>query len=257
MARFFRNTDSDYLQIGSADISAPPFAMCCWFTTNNLTRTDTILHIGDLSDDEWYYLAILGVSLGDPLAAGTKGIGGSSHADSTVAVTADVWHHGCAIFAAVNDRRVLLDNAGKGTGASSHTPTAGNIDNTTIGAFAFNNAYFNFHSGAIAEMAVYDLSLLPGATNALKADWFEAHVLPGLAAKFSPLFYPLGLIRYRPFGGLLDASDGDHDLIGAHNMTAFNTPTTADHLPIIYPISPIAVPWLIAVGNPWYAYAQQ
>ncbi|MBA7608071.1 hypothetical protein ES703_15246 [subsurface metagenome] len=67
------------------------------------------------------------------------------------------------------------------------------------------------------------MSSLPGATASDKADYFEANILPGLAAGKRPSVYPTGLVAYWDF-----VSD-DEDKAGEYDLTPYNTPSWATH----------------------------
>jgi hypothetical protein len=139
-----------------------------------------------------------------------------------------------------------------------------NHDSTAIGRFndSTPGGYFN---GTVAEAAYWDLSSWPGATASDKADTFEAQALLSLAAGYSPLFFRLGLVAYWPLGGIYNdgnaanAANSDYDIVGGFHMDPQNTPSVADHPPMIYPPSALHMPFVAAAvsGNPWYYYVQQ
>ena len=83
----------------------------------------------------------------------------------------------------------------------------------------------------IAEVAIYDLSVWPGATDSDKADNFEK-ILPSLADNFTPENYPLGLVAY------WDLIRGLNPKFGDHTLTATGT-TVSSHLRIISPCGAI------------------
>jgi len=109
------------------------------------------------------------------------------------------------------------------TGSVLHTRPRG-LDATReplqIGAEIYGGVISLYFSGRIAEPAVWDVSL-------------SDDEIALLAKGFSPLFFrPQNLAAYWPLIALEDINDR----IGGFNMTAVNTPVTADHMPkIIYP----------------------
>ena len=84
------------------------------------------------------------------------------------------------------------------------------------------------HETPIAMLFVVIAALL-GWDAALTDDEVAA-----LAAGHSPLLIrPASLVAYWPLGGL--SGDHDRDIVGGYDLTAYNSPTWADHPPVIYP----------------------
>ena len=81
-------------------------------------------------------------------------------------------------------------------------------------------------SGMIAEVAIYDLSVWPGATASDKADNFEK-ILPSLI-RYTPGAYPLGRVAY------WDLIRDINDRVGGFNLTATGT-VVAAHPNIVQP----------------------
>jgi len=235
MARVF-NGVNQWLRVATCPVVAPPFTLACWFRCNNLLLLQDLMCLNSAGRFE---LTAYGTGVGDPLRAYTRGAGASG-AYTTSGYTANTWHHGCGVFAATNDRRCYIDGGSKGVDVGNQNPVG-----ALTAAIGANFTGGSLLTGAVAEAAIWNVALTDDEVAAL-------------GAGYSPLAVsPAALVAYWPLGGLYGTNDGDHDVVGAYNMTPQNAPTTLDSPPIIYPISPIAVPWLIAVGNPWYAYAQQ
>lgn len=247
MARLFDDASSEYLEIDQTVLSAPPFAMACFYNTNDMSVSSNLISLADKDDNATYSTMFVSGPL-SKLYAQTKGGGSSGFAISGAAVLVDTWQHAAGIYATTTDRRVLINGGSKGTNATSVTATG--FDRTSIGRLGDVTPGV-YASGLIAEVAIWDLSVWPGATDSEKADNFEKIVL-SLTDGFSPLFFPLGLRAYWPL------VRGLNDRIGGFNMTATGTVVSA-HPRIIYP-SKIWVPSGAAappVGNPWNYYAQQ
>lgn len=228
MSRLFDDAQNEYLTHAVAVKNATPFAMVCWFNSNDATIQQSLMAIGDADNNANYFVMFLrGNVAGDYLYADLAAQGSGTAAVTTTGYSTGTWHHACAIYASSTDRRALIDGGSKGTDAVNKTPTAGNLDTTSIGVLDRLND-FGPMSGMIAEAAIYDLSVYPGATDSDKADYFETNVLPGLVKKFSPLFYPLGLKAYWPL------IRGINDEVGGYNMTASGS-VAAAHPNIIQP----------------------
>lgn len=238
MARLFNDASSEYLEIDQAVISDVPCAMVGWFTSNSLLDGQIIIGIADKDVGvRSMGIAARGDFVGDPVHAWSF-FGDYRAAESSSGYSANTWHHVAGLWASATDRRVLLDHGSKGT--NSQSQTASNLDRSSIGRVG-DSSPGNYMSGRIAEAAVWDLSNWPGATGTDKADEFERLVIPALAVGYSPLFFRRGLVAYWPLGGQLSDDNsanetaGDRDIIGGYDMTPFNTPSVADHPPILYP----------------------
>lgn len=243
MARAFDDASSEYLEYAGAVVGATPLALSCWFYSDDLTVSQNLLGIQDAGTAEFCRIGAMGSVGGDPIRAQ---ITGGNVADTSTGYAANAWHHACGIFATSTDRRAFIDGGSKGTSTGSQSFPA-TPDVTVIGRRS-DSTPVQYMSGRIAEAAIWDLSGWPGASDPARADSFETIALPSLALGYSPLFYPLGLVGIG-YWRLLNG-DGDQDLVGDANMTAFNTPSYADHPPkIIYPAPPFINFPSAAVGN--------
>lgn len=220
MARLFDDAATETLTNDGAPVTAYPFVMACFFQTDTLAlTTQTLMWLGDKDAAQEHVISIRGAD--DVLSARSKPP--AAQAVSAAVVTANVWQHGCGLYVAADDRRIFLNGGNKGTDITSGTPT--NINRIRLGAYGRIDA--DYLSGMMAEAAIWDLSVWPGATASDKADAFEK-VVPSLAKGFSPLFYPLGLKAYWPL------VRGLNDEVGGYNLTADGTIVVA-HPNIIQP----------------------
>jgi len=197
--------------------------MVSWFNSNDITSYFGVIALVDKESSNQRYLLVMNKDSG-LLSAQLWDAVRSGGAVSSTSCSQDTWHHGCAIYVDATDHRVLLDNGGRGTGVANVTPL--NIDRVSIGCSAWTPPS-TFAEGLIAETAIYDLSAYPGATDSDKADYFEANVLPGLAAGDPPDEHPTGLLAYWSFrtASLEDEFD-DFDL------TAVGTAFSYEHAPV-------------------------
>ena len=223
MARLFDDASTEYLVVNQV-FATPPFVIACRFRTD-LDSTNYLLTIADsASNNDNFALYLAGVSAGDPIGVSAKGSGVTKTALSSAGYSLNTWGHATGIFVANNDRRAFFEGANKGTNADTTTPI--NLDRTTIGVLG-RAALTGYMSGMIAEAAIWDLSVWPGASDSDKADNFEK-ILPSLAKGFTPLHFPLGLKAYWPL------IRGLNDSFGGYNLTANGTVVIA-HPRIIQP----------------------
>ncbi len=229
MSRLFDDASNQYLQLDSAPISGYPFTLVAWFYTDDDTASQTILGLADKDvNNHKYRLAVRG-DQGDKVEAHVHDGGSASNARTSTTFSANTWHHACGVFASSTDRRAYLDNGGENSNGSDKTPLG--LDSVAIGR-TNDSSPGAYMSGRLAEVCIYNVALGSDARGQL-------------AAGFSPLLVqPQNIAAYWPL-----IRDEDQDIVGGYDLTAFNSPTVADHPPIIYPTSPyIVVP--VAVAPP-------
>jgi len=234
MARQLTQSSSQYLEYGSAIVSAPPFSFACWFYRDSVNYQE-LFGLGSTAINNWHGLLLYGTT-GTGLRAYSRGAG-STHAEASPASpTAGAIHHACGVWAATNDRRVYLDGGNKATDAGNQSPT---VDVTSIGRLVVNGSGYYYADGWIAEAALWNVALTDDD-------------VASLAKGFSPLLICCGsLVAYWPLGGLNGRHDRDH--FGQYSLTAYNVPTWADHPPVIYPCGPhVAAPSTTRV--PWHLF---
>lgn len=226
MARLFDDAQNEYLERSQTVAAGTPIAMACWFNSNDESVHQTLINLADISeDDQIINLMLLG---------GTKKVLAyvySDYAETSTSWSANVWNHACSIFVSATDRRAFLNGGGKGTDSVSVTPTG--LDVTSIGRRS-RATPVQYMSGRIAQAAIWDLSALPGGTDSDKADYFEANILPNLAAGHSPEEFTTGLLSHWKL-----RSD-DLDSAGSYDLTPYNTPSFADPPPMAFAVGPIA-----------------
>lgn len=225
MARLFDDAATEYLKTDTPPAISLPFAVSCWVNTNDTNADQAIFWYGDKDVVSTEHM-IIHSSVTHLWQAASRVTGsGVQVAAASIQATPNTWEHVVGIWVTTTDRRILLNGGNKGTNAGAANPAG--LDRISIGVSG-RVGLVNYMSGYIAEEAVYDLSIYPGATDSDKADYFEANILPSLAKGFSPQFYPSGLVAYWPL------VRGINDKVGGYNMTAVGT-VAAAHPKIIQP----------------------
>lgn len=231
MARAFTGngtSTSEYLNVNSSAVGASPSAvtMCYWCRPANVTGRTFGVTVTD-KDDSVDYLSLWarGDLAGDPVRANAGGFGSTNvSADTTTGFSANVWHHAAATFrhaAGTTYVEVWIDGGSKGTNSNSSNSFR-SLDRTCINWIGDSTPIYSSHNNEMAEVAIWNRELTDSE-------------ITSLSNGFSPLMFRSSLVAYWPLGGITK-NDADKDIVGGFNMTAFNTPTTADHPPgIIYP----------------------
>lgn len=231
MARLFDDASSELLYNASAVLTTYPLSMACWFSTDVLTITETLMSITSNSQNpgsDGFTMDISGTEAGDPIRVGQEWVGTNYKAAKTTAgPSANTWAHACGVWAAVNDLRAFLNGGSKGTNTTgTSAPTTRNT--TYIGGFYWGGALRNYFSGMIAEAAIWNIDLSDGDAATL-------------ALGVSPLkVKPDYLVAYWPLIGRVSP---EIDIIGRYEMTLSGT-NPAAHPRLLRPGSPIQVQYI-------------
>lgn len=211
MAALFDDAGDDSIQVASAILTGVPISMACWFNTNDISVTQSLMTITDASASDNFQLFIQATQ--EDVRARTRR-DSNVQAASSAQYTADTWRHACAVFAAVDDRRAFLDGGNKGTESTSQVPI--NLDVTTLGALRIADVVTQEVSGLMAEAAIWNVALSDD----------EVAVL---GQGYSPLFvHPQNLVFYAPLIRTIQ------DVVGAVTLTNDGS-TVAAHTRIRYP----------------------
>jgi hypothetical protein len=211
MARVFDRSSSQYLLTTSSPITTTPMTMACWWYTTDAT-VDQYLIACQASSGHFNALIAYGTDA-DRLQAYTWD-GSGATAKASYAFSTNTWHHGAAVFAAGDDRRVFMDGGYKGTSSASQTPDS----LTRIGIAANSFGSSGYLAGGMAEVAIWNATLSDEA-------------IAVLSTGVSPLaVHPQDLVIYLPF-----VRDDDNCLISGISFTPGNSPTVGAHPRVIYP----------------------
>jgi hypothetical protein len=217
MSRYFDRASVELIYVESA-VADVPCTFACWFNVTDITNAHGLISISQYSavgGGDFMRLVARGNVAGDPLSAHSFDGSDSKLADSSSGYSADVWNHGCAIFAADNDRRVYLNGGLKGTNADSQS--VDNIDRTAIGGQRRDDTPTDGTDGSIAEAAIWNVAL-------------SDEEVAVLATGIRPILVrPQSLVMYVPL-----IRDNDEDLIEGLSFSEQNTPTISTHAPVIY-----------------------
>jgi hypothetical protein len=216
VARNFVAASSQYLQIDSAPITAPPFSFACWFKSTDLTTVQTLFWLGDkdVTNESWRVI-LRGDVAGDPIDAFTQTGVGSVQARSTSGYSSGVWHHALAVFASATSRTIYLDGGNSGTNATNRAPAG--ADRVALGG-SRDSSPDGYLQGDEAEAGLWNVALTAS----------DAAIL---ALGVSPLLvHPASLVAYWP---LIGRNSPENDRIGDYPLTVTGA-TVADHPRIIY-----------------------
>ncbi len=225
MAILFDKASSEYLQNNAAPLFGVPFTVACWFRSDDLVNNQALWFLGnkDVTDQHFALLA-MGAVAGDPVQAFVRsGSSPFNTARSTTGYSADTWHHAAGVFAQHDDVRAFIDGGSKGTDNTSKTPTG--ADRVCIGRMG-DSTPSAYMSGRIAELCLWDAALSDDQIAEL-ADGREAWSVRGA-----------DLVDYYRLLNVNDLRNRCRSIA----LTAYNSPTSADHCRMRDPLPARFVP---------------
>ncbi|MGQ9504225.1 MAG: LamG domain-containing protein [Thermogutta sp.] len=222
MARSFNGTNQFLRRVDGTGL-ALPLTMAAWVYPQRNTAYEEVLALARSTDNNTGWFVQLRGPDGMRVAAVTASQNTYAIARSTGSFSLNQWQHVAGVFTSSNARRVYL-NGVPGT-LDTTSVTVPSVDRMLIGAWEYLGGWSAYLSGAVAEAAIWRITLL------------DAEIAQ-LAAGYSPLLVrPNDLIAYWPLGGPFGSNDEDHSDHG-YDLTAYGDPTWVDHPPITYPQEP-------------------
>ena len=160
MSRHF-NGSSSRLEISTAVLTATPITMCAWINVDQLPSAKgdemNIVSISDASLGD-HFMRLRADDAADKIQYVIDGGVPISFPVTSTAVTAGKWHHATGVSHSASDHRVFIDGGSKGSDTTSVTPTAGNLDTTSIGVIN-QSTDVDFFEGDIADVAIWNIAL--------------------------------------------------------------------------------------------------
>lgn len=236
MARLFDDAQVQYCEIDdNLGITGPPFWVSAWAYKDDDATTLPVLWIGDKDTaEDWYVVAY---AFDETSSAYVQSAGeGAVRAKSGTSGSNNKWHHVFGAFTAANHRMAYLDGGGRGDDSWIRTPSG--LNRTCVGRWA-DSTPANYASGRVAQAAI-GTGIPTDAQIAALANGFDPRlVLPRSSIK---AIWPL----------LAD----DRDTFGNYDLTPYNSPSWADHPPLIHPSRPQVVEPAESAGAsqqiPWH-----
>lgn len=221
MAYDFNGTNQ-YLQVGSAVLTAAPLTMACWFNSDLITASQTLVSITNsgVTGGITRFAIFAGGSIsGRPVRAIASDTSlNNGIAATTSGYSANTWHHAAGVFTSASSRSVYIDGGNSATDTTSITPTL--LDRTNIGVqflqTAGGTSGIAFTDGRIAEVGIWNTSLTAAEVASLAKGMTCDKVRPQNLVFYAPLVRDL------------------QDTKGGLTITNNNGATVANH-PRIYP----------------------
>ena len=170
MARAFDDGSSQDISADYSAISAYPLSLACWFNSDDITVTQTLVSLSDTAGSvDFVRIMAAGNIAGDPVRAQVRR-SSPEQADTSTSYSAGTWHHACGTFGSNTSRIAYLDGGGKVEDTTTRS-IAQSLDKFSIGS-RLTSSPTNYMSGSIAEVGVWDV-VLTDAEVAILADGYS------------------------------------------------------------------------------------
>ena len=216
MARAFASVSSQYCIYASGGLSTP-LTFAAWGYPLQTNASGVLIATSNAGSADGQYLLAFG-SAGVVVAQQENDSGTLNTVSTSTSYTANAWNHCAAVFGGNSSRLVYLNASGAGSSITS--VTAPTTDNITVGAKKNSGAADLLMNGYVAHAAIWSAALTATEVASLYNNGI------GLDPRS---VRPDALVAYWP---LLN-NDGDQDYWGNFHLTATNSPTYAQHPPVL------------------------
>lgn len=134
-ARLFDDAAADYLELGSAVLTAAPLTMACWCKLDDLAVDSTLMALGN-SGAAHYFSMLYDAPNNNMQFHLQEGIS-SIKVNATIDATVGRWHHVAAVEASTISHTIYMDAGHEATSTTSRIPAS--IDITSIGILSTNS----------------------------------------------------------------------------------------------------------------------
>jgi hypothetical protein len=225
MARSFVIASSQFMSVETAAITAAPFTMSVLFYPTTTASNQCMIGcynaqaLGDVQYFDMQFRTNQQIRI-------RHRDGTLLNVNTSATASLNAWHQAGYVAVSNSDRTVYLDG-GNAVNDTTSKSTPSGIARTALAAEAdalTAPPASLFFEGYLAEGAIWDTDL-------------TAAEMAILGRFVSPLFVrPQNLVAYWP---LIGRYSPEKDLVGGLNLTLTNTPGTADHPRVWYPVSGI------------------
>lgn len=183
-------SSSNYIRCASGLITAAPLTIACWMKTASIPSSMTVAGVfssGSAGNRHRFSLDIDSTAKVD--AACSDG-STTNDALSSTTISTGTWFHGCVVFASSTSRSAYLNGGSKGTNTTARTPTAANINRTSIGG-GDGSSFTAAFNGEVAEVGYWNAALDDAEVASLAAGVPPSSVRPQSLIAYLPLIREL------------------------------------------------------------------
>jgi hypothetical protein len=218
MAYELNGTNQRITAASPSGLSDVPFTLACWFNTQNATRNQCLLQVGDFATSQRCIIFAGGNVAGDPARLQVQGSTATVTINTSTGWTTNTWNHACGTARLTGsfppqEFAVYLNAGGKVTGTADVGAPSTPWSSTSIGVQQTGGVINagTYFDGLIAEAGIWNVALTDDEITSLAK---------GMTCN---LVRPQSLVFYAPLiRNLVDVK-------GGLTLTNNNTATVVDH----------------------------
>lgn len=218
-SRVFDDGSHQYLEYDGAVLSDAPCTISGFIKTDDLSTSQFLLSIGDMTSYS-RYISLNLVNNGSDMEvrANFRGAAANTYAPSSTYISLNTWHHIAGVYVSDTERYAYLDGGSKGSDTTDSGAVTG-LNKTAIAALEYNPGRIYGISGKASHIAIWNVALTDAEVARLAAGALPTEIRPEALVAYWPLI------------------DDDNDPIGGYNMTPYNSPTwsTTDYPDVFKP----------------------
>ncbi len=186
MSRDF-NGSTDYIEVGSAVVTAAPLSMACWFNGDSAATSMALLGTSTAGNplEARINLAAMANAAGQKLRMTTHDGTTGDILETTAAWSVGAWEHACGVWTSSTSRKVFLNGGNSATSTASVVPVL--PDRTNIGARHNVSGRGSFFDGLIAEAAIWNAALTDDEVLSLARGFSPKSIRPQSLVLYCPL----------------------------------------------------------------------
>jgi hypothetical protein len=203
---------SSYVSLGSGLLTAAPATLACFARTSITGVSQRLLGLHNSASASNRNYLRLGITAANEVVAVAADASGTSDAASVATISANTWHHFCAVFGSTTSRSVYLDGANKVTD-SANRPAPTGVNRVAVGVDFVSGSAGNplapSGTGLIAEVGIWNVALSDEDVAALAKGIPPIMIRPQNLVAYLPLIRDLIDLKGNAFAitGSLTAAD--------------------------------------------------
>ena len=179
------NGSNQYISASTTPVTAAPFTISCWAYPTTTAVSFGCVGVTTSAGAASFRTQLMQASIGQNGRIGSFVQSVGSNANSTTTWSVNSWNHLVGLYTSSTSRTVYLNGGGAATNTASSSPNG--VDSVLIGVLLNNSALFNYATGYICEVAIWNKALSVSEITALSKNISPSLISPQNLVLYSPL----------------------------------------------------------------------